>query len=240
MKKSEALMTTPTEQHNKAANVKEVLAYLVTQFPACFSLTGAAKPLKIGIFQDLAERLQDDAMVSKTQLRQALRVYTSSWRYLESTKEGVARIDLDGVAGDAIDASQAEHADKVLQESKAKAAEKRKAKQAELQAKKPQQNETDKPAYKKTLNKRPPAGSKGTKVNQKPVVAASVTVATPKAVPTLQSVPQSQLIVGAKVLIKLGQNPLPATVMEVHKDDVTVQLASGMVVKTRQDSLYLA
>jgi ProP effector len=42
------------------------------------------------------------------------------------------------------------------------------------------------------------------------------------------------------VLIKLGQNPLPATVMEVHKDDVTVQLASGMVVKTRQDSLYLA
>ena len=239
MKKSEALMTPPTEQQNKAANVKEVLAYLVTQFPACFSLTGAAKPLKIGIFQDLAERLQDDAMVSKTQLRQALRVYTSSWRYLESTKEGVARVDLDGVAGDVIDASQAEHADKVLQESKAKAAEKRKVKQAELQAKKPQQNEADKPAYKKTLNKRPQGSSKSTKVNQKPVAPVGVVTA-PKVLPTLQPVPSSQLLVGANVLIKLGQNPLPATVMEVHKDDVTVQLASGMVVKTRQDSLYLA
>ena len=130
MKKSEALMTTPTEQNVKAATVKDVLAYLATQFPACFSLTGEAKPLKIGIFQDLAERLQNDATVSKTQLRQALRIYTSSWRYLEATKEGVTRVDLDGVAGEPIDASQAEHASKLLDESKAKAAEKRKAEEA--------------------------------------------------------------------------------------------------------------
>ncbi len=231
-------MTTPTEESNKATNVKEVLAYLVTQFPGCFSLAGEAKPLKIGIFQDLANRLQQDTTVSKTQLRQALRVYTSSWRYLESTKEGVARIDLDGVAGELIDSAQAEHANKVLQESKAKAAEKRKAKLAEAQARKPQPKDTDKPGYKKTANKKPHQASKSTKVNQKPVVAehsAPVKVAV-----TLQPVASAQLVVGSNVLIKLGQSPMLATIVEVHKDDVTVQLASGMVVKTRQDSLFIA
>lgn len=239
MKKSEALMTTPTEQNVKAATVKDVLAFLAIQFPACFSLTGEAKPLKIGIFQDLVERLQNDVTVSKTQLRQALRVYTSSWRYLEATKEGVTRVDLDGVAGDAIDASQAEHARKLLDESKAKAAEKRKAKLAEAKAKNPQPVTTDKPAYKKTPNKKAILPSKGTKVNQKPV-SQSQTEKAPVPVTPLQPVESGQVMVGSKVLIKLGQNPMPATVLEVHKDDVTVQLGSGMVVKTRQDSLFLA
>ena len=228
-------MTTPTEQHGKASNVKDVLAYLVQQFPACFSASGEAKPLKIGIFQDLAQRLQDDSVVSKTQLRQALRVYTSSWRYLEATKEGTARIDLDGNAGELIDSAQAEHASKTLEESKAKAAEKRKLRIAEAKAKQPKVA-TDKPAYKKTPNKTSVAGSKNAKVKHKPVeqpVAAAPTLA-------LQPAPVAQVVVGARLLLKLGQNPMPATVLEVSKDDVTVQLGSGMVIKTRQDSLYLA
>jgi len=33
---------------------------------------------------------------------------------------------------------------------------------------------------------------------------------------------------------------MPATVTEVNLPDVTVQLSSGMVIKTRQDSLYQA
>lgn len=237
MKKSEALMTTPTETNVKATNVKEVLAYLAAQFPACFSLAGEAKPLKIGIFQDLAERLQEDATVSKTQLRQALRVYTSSWRYLESTKEGVSRIDLDGVAGDLIDAAQAEHASKVLEESKAKAAEKRKAKIAEAKAKTMAAN-TEKPAYKKFPNKKASSASKSTKVNQKP---AKTTAAAPASqTVALERVSAEHVVVGGKVLLKLGQSPMLATVLEISKDDVTVQLGSGMVIKTRQDSLYLA
>lgn len=225
-------MTTPSEQNVKTTNVKDVLAYLTEKFPACFSLTGEAKPLKIGIFQDLAERLQDDDSVSKTQLRQALRVYTSSWRYLEATKEGVARIDVDGVEGDVIDASQAEHAAKTLDESKAKAAEKRKARIAEARAKQPKPA-TDKPPYKKSQNKKPATASKSAKVEQKPVKAQQAPVA-------LQSLAAADIVAGAKVLIKLGQSPMPATVVEVAKDEVTVQLGSGMVIKTRQDSLYLA
>ena len=234
-------MTTPTETNVKATNVKDVLAYLAQQFPACFSLTGEAKPLKIGIFQDLAQRLNEDESVSKTQLRQALRVYTSSWRYLEATKEGVARVDLDGTAGELIDAAQAEHAQKTLDESKAKAAEKRKAKIAEARAKQaaaaPANTSADKPAYKKAPNKKAATPSKSTKVNQKPERQAPVAA---KPAVALQQVAQSDVVVGAKVLLKLGQNPMPATVLEIHKEDVTVQLGSGMVIKTRQDSLYLA
>ena len=64
-------------------------------------------------------------------------------------------------------------------------------------------------------------------------VAAAPTLA-------LQPAPVAQVVVGARLLLKLGQNPMPATVLEVSKDDVTVQLGSGMVIKTRQDSLYLA
>ncbi len=41
----------------KLKNSKEVIAYIAECFPKCFTLEGEAKPLKIGIFQDLAERL---------------------------------------------------------------------------------------------------------------------------------------------------------------------------------------
>lgn len=65
------------ENSEKLANSKEVIAYIAERFPKCFILEGEAKPLKIGIFQDLAERLSDDPKVSKTQLRAGLRQYTS-------------------------------------------------------------------------------------------------------------------------------------------------------------------
>ncbi len=78
------------ENTEKLKNSKEIVAYLVEKFPACFIAEGEAKPLKIGIFQDLAERLADDARVSKTMLRSALRQYTSSWRYLHGLKAGQA------------------------------------------------------------------------------------------------------------------------------------------------------
>ena len=228
-------MTTPTEQAVKASNVKEVLAYLVQRFPACFSASGAAKPLKIGIFQDLAEKLQDDETVSKTQLRQALRVYTSSWRYLEATKEGAPRVDLDGVEGELIDAAQAVHASTTLEQSKAKAAEKRKARLEEAKAKQPKAA-AEKPGYKKNQNKKPVTGSKQAKVSHKVIKPEAAVTGSA----SLQPVDVSDVITGAKVLIKLGQSPMPATVLEVSKDDVTVQLGSGMVIKTRQDSLYQA
>ena len=115
------------ESSQKFSNSKEVIAFLAETFPKCFSLEGEARPLKIGIFQDLAERLQEDERVSKTLLRSSLRHYTNSWRYLYSIKKGNHRVDLDGNQDAAIEQEHEDHAKQQLEESKAKAAEKRKA-----------------------------------------------------------------------------------------------------------------
>lgn len=232
---SEQETTANKSEPSKLANVKEVLAYLAQQFPLCFSVKGEAKPLKIGIFQDLAARLEPDSLVSKTQLRQALRVYTSSWRYLEAIQLGVARVDLEGEAGELIDQQQADHALSTLTESKQKAAEVRKARLAEQKAK--SKPVADKTVYKKKPNKSTNNVSNDTKLSSK---AVTKTVSPTATAPALQAIANEQLKVGAGVLVKLGQSPMTATVLEVHKDDVTVQLTSGMVVKTRRDSLYQA
>ncbi len=124
------------DEQQKLANSKEVLAFLASEFPKCFALQAEAKPLKIGIFHDLSERLKDDARLSKRLLRMSLRHYTSSWKYLASVKEGAYRIDLDGVDGDKIEKEHAEHAATQLKESKAKAAEKRQELKKQAQDKK--------------------------------------------------------------------------------------------------------
>lgn len=235
----------PTSE--KPANVKDVLAFLCQSFPKCFISSGPLQPLKVGIFQDLAARLGDNATVSKTQLRQALRVYTSSWRYLEATKEGVNRIDLEGQPAELIDAQQAEHAAKLLAESKQKAAEKRKVKQQEQRAQQTAKPQADRAAAKdkvarpvqKTANKNPKAASNAAQRSAKPARAAEKP-AVVQPVVQLTALVAEQLKVGAAVLVKLGSSPMPATVTEVNLPDVTVQLSSGMVIKTRQDSLYQA
>ena len=98
------------ESPEKFTTSKEVISFLAQTFPKCFSIEGEARPLKIGIFQDLAERLDSDERVSKTLLRSTLRHYTNSWRYLYSVKEGAHRVDLDGVEADAIEKEHADHA----------------------------------------------------------------------------------------------------------------------------------
>jgi ProP effector len=241
-------MTSQVETQAKPHNVKEVVALLAEQFPLCFSLTGPAKPLKVGIFQDLAEKLQENPLVSKTMLRQALRVYTSSWRYLEAVKEGVFRVDLDGVDGAVIDASQADHAATTLAESKAKAQEARKARQiaerakakaaavaAGDTAKSTDAAKTAKPAYKKPEHKPSGKAVKAANLKSKPVVESAK-----EPVAELKAVEAGQLVVGGKVLVKFGASPIAATVVELAKQDVVVQLASGMIVKTQRGSLFQA
>ena len=88
------------ENPQKITDSKAVISLLAELFPNCFSTKGPAKPLKIGVFQDLVTRLENDERISKTTLRSTLRHYTNSWRYLESLKENAHRVDLDGVEGD--------------------------------------------------------------------------------------------------------------------------------------------
>ncbi len=210
------------ENQQKFSNSKEVIAFLVESFPKCFTLEGEAKPLKIGIFQELSERLKDDERVSKTLLRSSLRHYTNSWRYLHSVKEGASRIGLDGQKDAEIEKEHAEHALQQLNESKAKAAEKRKEQKAKLA--------TEKKSYKNKATNSGKSPTKGTKL-QKPK---------PNKLPAPEKLSETDMVVGTQVTVKIGKSPMPATITECTKGEISVQLDTGMVVKVQADKLRLA
>lgn len=209
------------ENTEKLKNSKEIVAYLVEKFPACFIAEGEAKPLKIGIFQDLAERLADDARVSKTMLRSALRQYTSSWRYLHGLKAGQARVDLDGNPGELLTEEHIEHAKQALKESKERVFASRRTNTKEEKAKQP----------------RRPAPRKADAVakSDKPKAAPKAPVAD---VP-LVKVDAANLKVDQGVRVVLGKSPVPATIKEVTKDDVQVQLQTGMMLRVKFEHLVL-
>ena len=205
----------------KFSNSKEVIGFLVEQFPACFSNKGDAKPLKIGIFQDLAERLENEERVSKTLLRSSLRHYTNSWRYLHSIKKGAQRIDLDGKDVAAIEDEHVEHAKKQLDESKAKVAEKRKEQKVAGADVKNTYKKKEAPKFKTTSKV---VKKEQTKVKQPPA----------------ERLEQEHIVEGTAVTVKIGKSPMPATITDVSKDGIQVQLDTGMVVKVQLENLRLA
>lgn len=229
------------QSSEKLPTSKAVIAYLAEQFPQCFIIEGEAKPLKIGIFDDLAERLADDPKVSKTRLRGALRQYTNSWRYLRCVTADAERVDLDGVAAGKVEKDHADHAAEALAESKAKAAEKRKQ-QAQQRATKAPANSNDakagdtqntarkkraKPPTKKTHPQRAGKAS-----------ATKASKAEPNVALNLEQVQDSSVKVGQAVHVKLGQSPVAATVTAIEKSDISVQLSSGITVKVKAENLY--
>ena len=183
------------ENNEKFKNSKELIAYLCELFPACFIAEGEAKPLKIGIFQDLASRLADDEKVSKTLLRSALRQYTSSWRYLHGIKAGESRVDLDGNACDVLTEEHVTHDKQALKESKDKV----------------------------FASRRRPEGDKPTKPRR----------------PARAKIDPATLSTGQSVKVVVGKAPVPATIKEIDKEDIQVQLATGMVVKVKVDRIVL-
>ncbi|MBY8081201.1 RNA chaperone ProQ [Vibrio fluvialis] len=202
------------ENTEKLKNSKEVIAYIAECFPNCFTLEGEAKPLKIGIFQDLAERLSEDSKVSKTQLRAALRQYTSSWRYLHGVKAGAVRVDLDGNACGVLEEQHVEHAKAALAESKARVDARRKE-----QGKKVREDAKAKPKAAKKPQARRPQPKAAPKADKKPVETRALTA--------------DELNVGKEVNVNMGKGNMAATIVEINKEDVRVQLGNGlqMVVK---------
>ncbi|KDM91257.1 RNA chaperone ProQ [Photobacterium galatheae] len=209
------------ENSEKLTNSKEVIAYIAEQFPKCFTVEGEAKPLKIGIFQDLAERLSDDPKVSKTQLRAALRQYTSSWRYLHGVKAGASRIDLDGNECGVLEQEHVEHAQKALEESKAKVRARRKeqaaAKAAAEGDAKPKKVRAKSP---KARNVKP----KTSKLDKKPVE-------------TTRALSSDEVKVGKDVSVNMGNGNMPATIVEINKDDVRVRLTNGLTMVVKAEHL---
>ena len=210
------------ENVEKLKNSKEVIAYLVEIFPKCFTAKGEAKPLKIGIFQDLAERLTDDDKVSKTLLRTALRQYTASWRYLHGAKIDAIRVDLDGNDAGVLDVEHVEHAQKTLEESKTKFFAERNKKNAEQKAAADKQKAAVKKAPKKAI-KRPTQA----KVDKKPAIVVE------------RQVNDAELKSGQEVKVVVGKAPVQATIVEVLKDGVQVQLLSGLSLKVKKEHLFV-
>ncbi|ADM98749.1 RNA chaperone ProQ [Dickeya dadantii] len=240
------------ENQPKLNSSKEVIAYLAERFPLCFTLEGEARPLKIGIFQDLVERVSESEHVSKTQLRSALRLYTSSWRYLYGVKVGAQRVDLDGNACGELEQQHVEHARKQLEEAKARV----QAQRAEQQAKKREAGEAEpsrpRPAAGRNAPRRERDGAGTAPRKPRPASSRSAQTASPSseksqprqpkaaraAQPERQAVTDiSSLQIGQEIKVRAGKNAMDATVLEIAKDGVRVQLASGLAMIVRAEHL---
>lgn len=215
----EELSTQP--QTNKTTmSVKETIAYLAQKFPLCFSIEGPAKPLKIGLFQELAVALENDEKVSKTMLRQAIRGYTMGWRYLNACKEGAERVGLDGTPEGVIDTAQAEHAAKTLEESKKMVAE-RKAQQRKAERKE---------FFKqKALEERKLVRKKSSSIRAKTI----------KKQQNLTALHLDEIKKGQDVKVKVGNTIQKATVLGLEKQDVRVQLSSGLTLTIAQNTIFI-
>lgn len=209
------------ENTNKLNNTKEVLEYIANKFPQCFILDGEGKPLKIGIFQDLAARLAEDTSVSKTQLRMALRQYTTSWRYLYGMKLGAQRIDLDGNPCGALETEHVAHAKRTLDESKAKA-----------KAKKTAQKEAHKKRWQEARK------ADATNIEPKNTKAKTKAKSKTKAkVDTSRKINTEDLAVDLNVLVNMGHGNRPAQIIALEKDGIRVRLTNGLVMLVQKEHL---
>lgn len=234
------------ENQPKLNSSKEVIAFLAERFPLCFTAEGEARPLKIGIFQDLVERVQGEENLSKTQLRSALRLYTSSWRYLYGVKVGAERVDLDGNPCGVLEEQHVEHARKQLEEAKARV----QAQRAEQQAKKREAaiaaGETPEPRRPRPAGKKPAprreagAAPENRKPRQSPrpqqvrPPRPQVEETQPRPVPVTDI---SKLQIGQEIKVRAGKSAMDATVLEIAKDGVRVQLSSGLAMIVRAEHL---
>ncbi|MDO6486956.1 RNA chaperone ProQ [Colwellia sp. 6_MG-2023] len=219
------------ETEIKRISTKDIITYLTEKFPECFSVKGPVKPLKVGIFQDLAEKLSDDETVSKTRLRQALRHYTSSWRYLKAIKTGAFRVDIDGKDVAEIDEEQANYASKTLKESQEKFGKTpASSKKAQGDKRAPKANTSKSNDKSSDETKRDSAKFKSVKSTKRKDVK--------KELPPLKKVDSATIKVGNKVKVQLGNSPMNATITEIAGKDISVQLDSGMTIKTQMQNIY--
>lgn len=225
-------------EQEKLTNQKEAIAFLCSKYPKCFFSEGPVKPLKIGIFQEIAADLEALDIISKRLLRVSLRHYTNSWRYLSSVKVGVARIDMLGTPGDLVEEQHAQHAQEQLKESKEKAAKLRETK-AKTDKSAPKHKGYTKPNGTTSAN-----GAKhddNAKSNVKPPAAKrSVKASKPAPKPQVVAIDASHVKVGNAAIVKLGKEPMPVTITDIGKDGISVQLKSGMTVKVKQAQLFSA
>ncbi|HHR6080643.1 TPA: RNA chaperone ProQ [Providencia alcalifaciens] len=231
------------ENQPKLNSSKEVIAFLAERFPRCFIAEGEARPLKVGIFQDIVGNLTEEDGISKTQLRSALRMYTSSWRYLYGVKEGAKRVDLNGDDCGELDAEHIAHARQQLAEAKARVQAQR-AEQQKTQkrpaAKKPSDNapRQDKAPRQNDANKENSSRRRPSDKKERPQNTAPKKPRSNPAEENLKSVTDiNTLKVGQTLKVKVGSSMMDASVLEIAKDGVRVQLPSGLAMIVRAEHL---
>src|SRR5262249_40240913 len=106
---------------NKLRNttVAAVIALLAETFPKCFSVyEGRRRPLKLKIHLDIQVAL--DGAITPAELHKALGVYCSNPAYLEHTRTGAWRLDLDDNPAGVVTAAEEAHAKATLAGIRAK------------------------------------------------------------------------------------------------------------------------
>ncbi|MGN1392972.1 MAG: RNA chaperone ProQ [Succinivibrionaceae bacterium] len=232
------------ENVKKYSTVQEIVAFLAERFPNCFFSQGDCKPLKIGLFNEIAEVVaSENSDISKTVLRKAFRYYTTRWNYLSCLVVGAKRVDMNGNEVEEVTEEHASFALKELTESKAKyEARLAELKATRLAAKKEKEGFEGKKTFKKPFNKN--AGKFNKNSNPKGKSARVFNsknnkqqVSSVKNEEFVQMNP-SEISVGLKVRVSfLGSGVVPATVKEINKEQATVELATGMVVKVGLDHI---
>jgi len=209
-KELEAAKATATENTAAAASqdgthfehIKETLELLYKTFPKAFVKEGDVKPLKIGIFDDLKEKVASIEGLSVSKVRAALRLYTSRLKYLYSVKEGAPRIDIDGNdCGDKVSAEHANYAKDRIKEINSK-----------RKPLKPKNSNGDKKNFSRKPN--------GKFANKKPFKIEGDK-------PTIE-----QLKTGTEVLVLSSEQHFVRGVVaqDAQKDAVYVSLKSGLTV----------
>ncbi|WP_409158256.1 RNA chaperone ProQ [Pectobacterium sp. B2J-2] len=255
------------ENQPKLNSSKEVIAFLAERFPLCFTTEGETRPLKIGIFQDLVERVPESDNVSKTQLRSALRLYTSSWRYLYGVKLGAQRVDLDGNPCGELEQQHVDHARTQLEEAKARVQAQRaeqRAKKREAAGESADAARTPRPAQKRAPRRdasqynasRNSASQNSASQNSAPRKPRqpSLGQSQSSSQPSVNAQPRqakpasnerqrvavtdvSKLQIGQEIKVRAGKDAMDATVLEIAKGEVRVQLASGLAMIVRAEHL---
>ncbi|UDG80909.1 RNA chaperone ProQ [Candidatus Hartigia pinicola] len=222
------------ENQPKLNTNKNIIILLSERFPRCFIVEGETRPLKIGIFQDIVECLSEKDGISKTQLRSALRMYTSSWRYLYSVKEGAKRIDLHGNVCSVLEKKHVIHARERLINAKSRVQAQHIEKKEKKQPIKKSRDYASTHSFRitkenfshhnqlKNKERLQHASIKYTHCNDSKALNTEQKLESVTDISTLQ--------IGQILKVKIGKSILDVSVLNISKDGVRVQLPTGIAM----------
>lgn len=245
----------------------ELLARLCEAFPLCFSARGECRPLKIGILDALVAATAGWPGVSKTRLREVLRRYTNTTRYLQGVAGARQRVGLDGEDGGEVVADHVSHAQQQLEERRARFQAQRKA--AARAERQPQEGDAPAAEGRRSQGERRAQGEgradgsrplrrEGGRARGDGFVARSArpqaerssreqTVREERPARDISTQPemdmavsQANLCANLRVKVQTGAKPVYGTVLANQGDNVQVGLDNGLSVWVKVDALRIA